>query len=669
LLHRREIDGLRAVAVLPVMFFHAGFNWVSGGFLGVDVFFVISGYLITSIIAQELEQDRFSLLSFYERRIRRIVPALVFVCLCCIPPAVYVLFSDELRDFAGSLVAAAFFYSNIYFWQTSGYFRPETEFLPLVHTWSLAVEEQFYLFFPLLLIALRRARRRTLLVILAMLVCASLAGAQILSTFAPEANYYLMPSRLWELAVGAIVAFVPRQKFDASPLINQIASGAGLALVLGSMFLLDRTYGMPNLWSLFPVAGTALIIVFARRETLAGAILGSPVLVWIGLISYSAYLWHQPVFVFGRLAMTSDIPGPALRLTFIAVALALGAITWRFVEQPFRKRVPGSARRVLVAACVSFAAVAIAGLGLQRAASAAFFSSPKEQAILNADAELPGPTLPCVPLTDSWSKRGRPCIYGPEPPLVIVAGDSHANGLASAMASNQRFSNLPLADVSSTGCAPAVGYERSDPTYTCSKNNRRVYDYILGQPSAEIVVLYSRWTFYFEGQRFNNLEGGIEYGVEVYALPEHESPGFVSSPDRVPAVGRVVRGAIQSLLDAGKKVVLVYAAPEPGWDVPAILAREHRFGIERKEPLSTSLDVYLSRSRNAREQLDLLPDHPNLVRIHPDQIFCNTFIAGRCVVQWEGKPLYRDANHLNAHGRRMLTDLIAKRLEAKGWLK
>jgi peptidoglycan/LPS O-acetylase OafA/YrhL len=332
--YRREIDGLRAVAVVPVILFHADFALFAGGYVGVDVFFVISGYLITSILINELEAGRFSLARFYERRARRILPALFFMMICCIPFAWFWMLPSQFKDFSQALIAVSLFVSNILFWQKTDYFAPEIEESPLMHTWSLAVEEQFYIFFPLLLWLLWRYDRMHVVSIILLLCVVSLGVAEWGWRNAPTANFFLIVTRAWELGAGALCAFM----LQSRPLReNTILSTLGIGLIMLSVFTYDDLTPFPSLYALAPVGGTALIILFAGGLTPVGRLLSIPAFVGIGLISYSAYLWHQPLFAFARMH-GAGLAADWLLLTLAGTSLGLGWLSWRYIERPFRKR-------------------------------------------------------------------------------------------------------------------------------------------------------------------------------------------------------------------------------------------------------------------------------------------------------------------------------------------
>jgi peptidoglycan/LPS O-acetylase OafA/YrhL len=361
ILYRPEIDGLRAVAVVPVILFHASFGLFSGGFVGVDVFFVISGYLITVIILAELERGSFSLRGFYERRARRLLPALFVVLAACLPFAHLWMLPEQFREFSRAMISVVLFASNIYFWRNTDYFSPTAEENPLLHTWSLAIEEQFYIFYPLLLLLLWRSGRVRIFVLLVLATAASFALAHWGAYRYPGATFFLLPTRAWELGVGGICAFLLHGRArQERPLLALL----GLGLILCSVFAFNAETPFPSAYALLPVGGAALIILYGGSTGLAGRLLASAPLVGIGLISYSAYLWHQPLFAFARVRVSSH-PDAALLLLLCVVTLVLAYGTWRLVEQPFRSRpvpvLPGQ-RSVFATSAAGFAVFATVGL-------------------------------------------------------------------------------------------------------------------------------------------------------------------------------------------------------------------------------------------------------------------------------------------------------------------
>ena len=372
--YRADIDGLRAVAILPVLLFHAGFDFVQGGFVGVDVFFVISGYLITALILKDKEAGRFSLVQFYERRARRILPALFFVIFCCMPLGWLWLLPTDLELLADSMIAVLLFVSNIHFYKETGYFAPDAELQPLLHSWSLAIEEQFYLLFPLLIIAFW-SKRRLLGWLIGLIAGLSLllaqfgghlanpgalfaGGAPFTST--PDYGFYLLPTRAWELLAGALAAFYLFRR-DGRREGNDALALFGLFSIVYAIFAFDDRTPHPSFHTLLPVAGTALIILFATPKTICARLLSTPILVGIGLISYSVYLWHQPVFAFFRI-QAPDVTSPYVFVLLTLLSLGLGFLTYRFVERPFRDRELFSRRQIFQYSALGAGVIFTAGL-------------------------------------------------------------------------------------------------------------------------------------------------------------------------------------------------------------------------------------------------------------------------------------------------------------------
>jgi peptidoglycan/LPS O-acetylase OafA/YrhL len=330
--YRAEIDGLRALAVVPVILFHAGFELFRGGFVGVDVFFVISGYLITTIIIDDIEKNRFSIVNFYERRARRILPALFFVMLVCIPLSWLWMLPTQMKDFSQSLVAVSTFLSNVLFWHESGYFDAVTAEKPLLHTWSLAVEEQYYVLFPIFLLLAWRLGKSKVFWMIVVLAALSLALSELAWRIDRVTNFYLLPTRAWELLAGSIAAFIVKEHGIRA---NNTLSFLGLGLIIFSIFAYDETTPFPSVYALVPVTGVMLLIIFAGKETIAAKLLSMRAFVGIGLISYSAYLWHQPLFAFARVRLL-DQPSIFLMGALSLVTLALAMCSWKFIEQPAR---------------------------------------------------------------------------------------------------------------------------------------------------------------------------------------------------------------------------------------------------------------------------------------------------------------------------------------------
>ncbi len=433
--YRAEVDGLRAVAILPVIFFHAGFKAFEGGFVGVDVFFVVSGYLITTIILSDMNNNKFSIVTFYERRARRIMPALFFVMVCCLPFAWMWLLPQHLRDFCQSLTAVSLFSSNILFWQESGYFGVASELKPLLHTWSLAVEEQYYVLFPLFLMLLWRLRKRWIFGALMVVGALSLALAQWGAYNKPAATFFLLPTRGWELAIGALIAFYFLYQREHADLIKQykktseVFGVVGLLMIIYSVFAFNNATPFPSFYALIPTVGTGLVIIFATSETAVGRLLSTKFMVGVGLISYSTYLWHQPLFVFARHRSLEE-PSTALLLVLSVASLLLAYISWRYVEGPFRNKKLISRKAVFtftVAGSVIFAGVGVAG---HYSADSIWSKRISPLALENLLLIEDGPEYTNFNFTKLVEKK---FDLSDLKPKVLIIGDSYAKDLTNAI--------------------------------------------------------------------------------------------------------------------------------------------------------------------------------------------------------------------------------------------
>lgn len=500
--YRRDIDGLRALAVLPVILFHAGFETFSGGFVGVDIFFVISGYLITSIIVGELASGNFSFASFYERRARRILPALSVVILASIPAAWLWMLPDEFIEFGRSMLSIAVFASNFYFRTATDYFGAAAEEKPLLHTWSLAVEEQYYFVFPLLLWALWRWGRARIGILLATLAAVSLAFAEWQVRLNPDQIFFDTRGRIWELLGGALVALYHSSSARRAhhAITHHIGAALGLGLIVYAIVGFDESTESPGLPIALPVLGAMLVILFSTPATIAGKILGSKPFVGIGLISYSAYLWHQPLLAFTRLRTPDDPSSLALGLSSI-LALALAYPTWRFVEQPFRNRARIGRRPIAIFALT--ASVTMAALGALVVHKEGF------------DYRFEGDTTTVQVLDNLHAERGEitrsgECQYNrktainsfelfvkswrcdedPKRPElrkigVIVAGDSHSADIASALRTN----GFSPAQIGAPGCSVIPS--------RMSKGCRHIFtfirDFAAKRPEYTHIILANRW--------------------------------------------------------------------------------------------------------------------------------------------------------------------------------
>jgi peptidoglycan/LPS O-acetylase OafA/YrhL len=497
--HRYDIDGLRAVAILPIVLFHAGVSALAGGFVGVDIFFVISGFLITSIIVRETAEDRFRLVNFYRRRVVRIFPALFVMCAIVLAVGGWRLLPGEFARLADSTMATLAFASNIHFWLIADYFAPEAELMPLLHTWSLGVEEQFYIFFPLGMIIVSRFLRGRFAWLLALAAVASFAGGWVVAMGSPVAAFYLLPVRAWELLAGGLVAVSGiTRAARPGPRGREAVAAAGAALLLAAIVFVRDGRGFPIPQAVVPTLGAALVIACGERAVV-GRELSLGVLRYVGRISYSTYLWHWPLIAFWRIE-TGIALDPLETVCLVAASLAAGALSYHFVEKPFMDRyrthrsawtVVGVGLGTLVAGVAATALMASTANAWRRidpqvariAAYADYIERPEYQYQFRrgpcfrgeAQAHIPFRPAECVALSETK-------------PNVVVVGDSYAAQYWRAIA--LRLPQANVMEAAGSGCRPLVG---SGGDIRC----REVADYVLGPlldtGKVSTVVLAGRW--------------------------------------------------------------------------------------------------------------------------------------------------------------------------------
>ncbi|KCZ94417.1 acyltransferase family protein [Hyphomonas johnsonii] len=647
--YRAEIDGLRAIAVVPVMLFHAGFGLFSGGFIGVDVFFVISGYLITTLIINDLDASRFSLLHFYERRARRILPALFLVVLFCIPAAWFLLLPEDLTEFSRSLVAVATFSSNIFFWKESGYFSTAIELRPLVHTWSLAVEEQFYIFFPLLLMAVWRFGKRAAVWILIAGFIASLAVAQWAAYNKPEAGFYLLPTRGWELLVGTFAAFyLQRGPVRTSTRINNLMSALGLAAIIFSVLMFDKMTPFPSLYALVPTVGAVLIILFALQGTLVHWLLSLKGVVGVGLISYSAYLWHQPLYAFAR-QYTLGKPGVAVFLLLGLLSLVLAYLSWRFVEAPFRKRSSAGMSRTVIFGTALSGIVVMMSLGIGGHLERGFPGRyPAFQTVSQSLGDW-GDHDECYLNGAQSDARIRACVN--RQPFVYLIGDSHADAISASVRARMQAEGVNMVTWAYPGCLPIRGtLERPrNKQQACQKYKKQFARYFAEYPAP--VILSARWRAYMYGTGFDNGEGGIEFSRN------NTQSIVLGDPDG--DLDRLIEKELIELRSLAP-VIVIDQIPEAGWDVYRKVVSRSRWKGAYDE-ITTSYDVY--RHANARVNALLDRVEPGIDVVRTAAIVCSDD-TGRCRDTMNGLPLYRDDNHPAPILAHMIADEVWHKLES-----
>jgi peptidoglycan/LPS O-acetylase OafA/YrhL len=640
--YRPEIDGLRAIAVLAVIFFHSGFRAFSGGFVGVDVFFVISGYLIALILIQDLEKERFSISHFYQRRARRILPALFGVTLICIPLAWIWMLPHELRRFGQSLVSVGTFSTNVFFWLRTDYFSPNSEEQPLLHIWSLAVEEQFYLIFPLLLALSWQLGKKTLISVSIAVALASLSLSEWMVHHDSTAAFYLIPTRAWELLAGVITAFWtstrPGRAAAGKAWTSRLASWVGIGLITVAILTFTAHTPTPGLLTLAPVVGAVLVVGCVSRESFLGGVLSSTPIVVIGLMSYSLYLWHQPVLAFARLTGTYE-GSTARHLLFVSLNFPLAYASWRFIEQPIRKGAL-SAQYVFLASAVGLAALCIIG-GVVHAERgfekrSVFVSNEKVKQYMEVKAQLLDwmrlcdhhrvNVVPGVPLC----RIGEPTVE----PDVVLWGDSYAGALLPGLDFAMREIGRSSLAYITNGCPPLPG---------------------LTIPGKEGCTVDVHTAFIDNISRLPKIKFVIWYGHMQAAMVNDEVRLF-GDRTSITTATQIVKKTLATLHRDGKRVIFVEQGPYLPFDVPDFYIRAAL--RNDGEELTWTHDDYEHFMAPVLGLRSVLKDEVDFV--DTEQLFCiNSGCPGR---RDEFGLMFSDRSHISNAVAKVLGRSIVLRL-------
>ncbi len=644
--YRADIDGIRAIAILSVVIYHSGFRLLSGGFTGVDIFFVISGYLIGGHIFSELEMGHFSFLRFYYRRAKRILPAFYFVLIFTLIAGCFLLSPTEMRELGRSAFSATLSASNLVFWHFSGYFDTRSEFNPLLMTWSLGVEEQFYLVVPLFMVLLTRLRKNWLWPsILGGCILSFVLAVQALPHY-PTLVFYMLPPRAWELGVGvalAVAAF--NRKRIALPIAAvRVLGFAGLAMIVVPAVVLTTKTPFPG-WAALPsVIGTAMVIA-SPASFINRRILSLAPLAFVGRVSYSFYLWHWPILAYLRVAYGSTLP---LKVSFVAVVAAFGlaVLSYYFVEQPCRRS------KMLPAPLLSRYAIVSVAMLLVCAGIWYAGTHPRQNSVVaREDLAAYSPTLdPCLVGHDKLPTSSTCYAEGSSSPKVALWGDSHAAALAPALRSLAQTQGYGFVQVGKTTCLPMVGaaiYIPPAPLSAgeCLRFNRKALDLFMSDRQVRIVILEGVWRDTANHDRWVTEETGID---PVRITPELARRAFQRS----------LSDTIQKLESAGKKVVVVNDVPGIPF-VPLMRFRTEHIPVRNwlagllgsQDAVST--DIHQTESfipnQAANTELDLaLAGVTGIMRFDPSTRLCTEGDA--CIYQEGDHLLYYDESHLTAFG-------------------
>jgi peptidoglycan/LPS O-acetylase OafA/YrhL len=639
LVYRPEIDGLRAIAVGAVVLYHLGFSSFSGGYVGVDVFFVISGFLITSIINNEMQRGVFSLAAFYERRVRRIIPALYLVIISSLLLSVCFFLPTDTVALSNTIVATVTFLSNIYFWRTSGYFDTTSEYNAFIHTWSLAVEEQFYIVFPILLLFINGHFPRQKLTVIAGLAGVSLFACVWIAADRREAAFYLAPLRAWELMAGSMLALAPVLRPNSLKWMD-LGGLTGIGLLSFAIFYYDKNTLFPSWSALSPVIGTALLL-YCAQDGLIGHILRAPPIVWVGLISYSLYLWHWPILVFWKYYSNFALPNSA-RWELLAVSLLLATVSYHLVEVPFRRRAYCMTRaKILVAtATASLGILVTSAVFVLSDGFPARFSS--EIAVLDKERSSDLPFSSCLDdsALSARYKSGKFCNLGAQdrPAKTLLWGDSHLSAWGPAFDAAFLRHAESAAFAGASACPPLTSYTKVRSM--CAEHNTAVIEYLKSHSEINTVLLVASWSMYANSvDEKSQASGGID------ALPFSEA----------------FRSTLAALRGLGKHIVIIGPTPgaPPGGPFAMALARAHEIAFPDPKPLARYLDENATVFALSREAVE----HGAAEFVDVGPWFCG---AEYCQYESKGLPLYRDGGHLNVRGALSKVDDLDAALTSAG---
>lgn len=657
--YRPDIDGLRAIAVLAVVLFHAFPNWVKGGFIGVDVFFVISGFLISTIIFENLDKETFSFTEFYARRIRRIFPALLLILIACFAFGWFALLADEYKQLGKHIAAGAAFVSNFVFWQESGYFDNAAETKPLLHLWSLGIEEQFYIIWPPLLWFAWKRRFNLLSVTILVALISFVLNIKGVKGDA-VATFYSPQTRFWELLAGSLLAWFTlyrpdcckglQQKLDrwlsraiySQPLNNDgktlsnTLAFLGLLLLIYGFWRINKDSRFPGGWALIPVMGAVFLITAGSKALINRKILSNKIAIWFGLISFPLYLWHWPLLSFARI-VEGETPNRNIRIAAVVLSIVLAWLTYRLVERPLRFGKHGKAKVVIllilmtVAGCLGYLTYIADGFSSR---------SYHQKYIAYVDSiKTSGRTAECFEIPYAYKKTGEWfCDLGdkPNPTKYFAYGDSHA---LSAVPLLERFAldhRVNIQFTGTSGCPSLLGIqsmrgEAGIEKFNCRDLNERVFLHVKNS-GIKNVILINRWTYY-TGSKSRPSEQN-----HVSRTPENPITNASSQEDLLWALNNTVK----RYKAIGVNVLIVEDNPQQTHDPKSILRKgAARDNLYNK--YSVSKDEHLENQSLVNNAIR----KSGAITVSFDDILCNKEI---CPLVSNSKFLYSDDDHLSVDG-------------------
>ncbi|MDC6482087.1 acyltransferase family protein [Pelagibacteraceae bacterium] len=652
-IYRPEIDGLRAISVLAVIIYHAKISFLdgifaSGGFLGVDIFFVISGYLITRLILYEIFTTKtFSFLNFYNRRARRILPVFFFIILFLLPFLIYFTLPNYLIDFSKSIIFSLFFLSNYFFWSIGlGYDQIQfVDLHPFLHTWSLSVEEQFYLIFPIVMVFLCKYFKNYIIFFLIAGFCVSLACAHYLSTSHASVNFYSLPTRIWQILAGSILAYLELKNYiNKNKFFSLIFPLAGLILIFFSLLFFNDKMFLPSIKSLPLILGVGLVIFFLNHNNIIMKILQFRPIVGLGLISYSLYLWHFPLFMIFKQYNISIL----IFITFI-----LSILSYTYIEQPFRKK--NSISRIYSIKNLFFLFIIILLVNFIIIYNKGFHKHRDYPEIISNSIDKK------IQIDDSVVSINNLNSLDPNKKNIYLVGDSHTMVLSRAIKNYKKIKNYNLINLYSSACYYIYGFDKvhkftKKKHPTCDSQLQEARRSKIIERKESIVIISGRLDQYIDQVKITNRQEKKEQFDWYY---------FKSNQKNNLDVASGVLNSINDLLSRDIKVILIYPVPIVKFNINNKIFERYKTNKTTllnsllNEPITTDYKKTKNYFKKSYDILDEL-DHPNLFKIYPDKIFCNNEIKDKCALHNLKNTYYLDTNHLSSAGNKKLIDEILK---------
>ncbi|MDQ7998638.1 MAG: acyltransferase family protein [Pseudomonadota bacterium] len=642
--YRPDIDGLRAIAVLAVVLYHASPKWLRGGFVGVDIFFVISGYLISTIIFGSLGGRGFSYAEFYARRIRRIFPSLVLVLAATLGFGWYVLLSDEFRQLGRHILGSAGFVQNLVLLREAGYFDTAAESKPLLHLWSLAVEEQFYIFWPMVLGLAWARSGRSVLTWMAVAVGLSFALNIGLVYRYPDAAFYLPFTRVWELAAGAILAYMGlRRQPHHSGRSREWQSVAGLVLIVLGLLVIHRGKAFPGFWAVLPVLGACLCIAAGPGAWLNRHVLGSRLFVWFGLISYPLYLWHWPLLAYARVLQGEGDPSRAIRFGAVAASVLLAWLSYRFVERPLRRR---EGAPVVAGLSIAMAVLALIGAVAATRLLVPRNDAPGLQVIASAGSDWAYPDgMQPVQVNGQTLYR-----IGDGPGKVLLVGDSHVEqyGPRAVELAKERPDDVQPLVFATRGACPPISNVLEDRDPICGERFDAVRRYALS-PDVSSVIVGGCWTCYFDiGDATAQPQASAPPPPDRYYYLDRQTGTrhYLRGGDGVERAFEALAAELRAFKAAGKTTYLLLNIPVGAEFGPRSRLTGDRLGVMHAVPVTPLMAMSPSQAA-LHERLRRLAVDTGAIPIDPAPTLCQP--DGQCLrTDAKGEPIYKDGVHLRA---------------------